>query len=83
MLRVGHANGVVWRRHMKTKSVELSRRRILQASAGASAAAAFTSAPSTAQAYTPGGDEMRARYRETDDVKAFYRTNGYETKSKT
>jgi hypothetical protein len=32
-----------------------------------------------AEAYDPGADEERARYRETDDVKAFYRTNGYES----
>ena len=35
-----------------------------------------------ALAYDPGGDETRARYRETDHVKAFYRTNGYETLTK-
>jgi hypothetical protein len=31
-----------------------------------------------ARAYDPG-PERRARYRETEHVKAFYRTNGYET----
>jgi hypothetical protein len=35
-----------------------------------------------AQAYDPGNDETRARYRESDHVKAFYRTNGYETLKK-
>jgi len=40
------------------------------------------SAPRQARAYDPGADETRARYRETDDVKAFYRTNGYETLKK-
>jgi hypothetical protein len=35
-----------------------------------------------AQAYDPGSEETRARYRETDHVKAFYRTNGYETLKK-
>ena len=34
------------------------------------------------EAYDPGSEERRARYRITDDVKAFYRTNGYETKNK-
>jgi hypothetical protein len=69
---------------MEKKSVELNRRRILQASVGASAAAALAStAPDSAQAYAPGGDETKARYRETEHVKAFYRTNGYETKNKT
>jgi len=33
-------------------------------------------------AYDPGRDETRSRYRETDHVKAFYRTNGYETLKK-
>jgi hypothetical protein len=33
-------------------------------------------------AYNPGRDETRSRYRETDHVKAFYRTNGYETLKK-
>jgi hypothetical protein len=35
-----------------------------------------------AHAYDPGRYESRARYRETDHVKAFYRTNGYETLKK-
>ncbi len=30
-----------------------------------------------AQAYNPGNDEKKARYRETDHVKAFYATNRY------
>ncbi|PIK72131.1 formate dehydrogenase, partial [Methylobacterium frigidaeris] len=30
----------------------------------------------------PGSAETRSRYRETDHVKAFYRTNGYETLKK-
>ena len=39
-------------------------------------------ASTVAQAYDPGGDETKARYRESDHVKAFYRTNGYETLKK-
>jgi hypothetical protein len=35
-----------------------------------------------AQAYDPSGDESGARYRESDHVEAFYRTNGYETLKK-
>jgi hypothetical protein len=35
-----------------------------------------------ARAYDPGRDESKARYRESDHVKAFYRTNGYETLKK-
>jgi hypothetical protein len=43
------------------------------------AAAAVAAVPiSTAQAYDPGQEETRPRYRETEHVKAFYRTNGYE-----
>jgi hypothetical protein len=57
-----------------------SRRSILKGLALASPAAtlSITSAP-PAQAYDPGPEETRGRYRETDDVRAFYRTNGYET----
>jgi hypothetical protein len=40
-------------------------------------------AATEAQAYDPGGDEARARYQpDAADVKAFYRTNGYETLKK-
>ena len=46
--------------------------------ASAVMAAAATPAP-IAEAYDPGNDERRARYRESDDVRAFYRTNGYES----
>jgi len=51
---------------------------------GGASVAAVAAAPGIdeAQAYQPGGDEARTRYRETDHVKAFYRTNGYETKKK-
>lgn len=69
---------------MEKKRVDLNRRSVLQASVGVSAATALVQLASSgeAEAYAPGGDEMRARYRETEHVKAFYRTNGYETKSK-
>lgn len=71
-------------RRMDRKPSKLSRRsffhRAVQVSAvGAMAGASFTG---QADAYTPGGDEMGARYRVTDHVRAFYATNGYETKSK-
>jgi hypothetical protein len=46
------------------------------------AAAVSPIAATTAEAYDPGPDETKARYRETDHVKAFYRTNGYETLKK-
>ena len=50
----------------------------------AAAAAAVVSplAATEAQAYDPGNAETKARYRESDHVKAFYRTNGYETLKK-
>ena len=47
--------------------------------AGAAAAVASPMAATEAQAYDPGQDETRSRYRLSDHVKAFYRTNGYET----
>jgi hypothetical protein len=60
----------------------LSRRNFFRVFGGAStaavAAAAFT--PGEAQAYDPGKEETRARYRETDHVKAFYRVNRYPAK---
>lgn len=65
----------------------LGRRQFFRALGGgtAAAAAAIASVPLTpteAQAYDPGNAETRSRYRETDHVKAFYRTNGYETLKK-
>lgn len=45
-----------------------------------SAAAAASIVPGLvdeAQAYNPGTAETKARYRESDHVKAFYRTNRY------
>jgi hypothetical protein len=36
----------------------------------------------TTQAYDPGHEETKERYRESEHVKAFYRTNGYETLKK-
>lgn len=43
------------------------------------AAVASPIAATEAEAYDPGGDETKARYKESDHVKAFYRTNAYET----
>ncbi len=58
---------------------KLSRRLFFGALARASTVIAVTAtAAPIAEAYDPGSDELRARYRETDEVKAFYRTNGYE-----
>jgi len=64
------------------RATELSRRNFLRAFGGASttAVAAAALAPSEAHAYDPGEEETRARYRETDHVKAFYRVNSYPEK---
>jgi hypothetical protein len=52
-------------------------------SGSAVAAAAPIVAATDAQAYDPGAEQRKARYRaDSDDVKAFYRTNGYETLKK-
>jgi hypothetical protein len=62
----------------------IGRRKFLRA-IGSSPVAAATVASSiapSAQAYDPGKDKTKARYRESDHVKAFYRTNGYETLKK-
>jgi hypothetical protein len=61
-----------------------SRRAFLHELGSAStAAAALVVAPVLpARAYDPGSEERRPRYRASDDVKAFYRTNGYETLKK-
>jgi hypothetical protein len=63
------------------------RRRFLWAfgsiSTAAVAAAVPMTVPEEAQAYDPGKQESRARYRaDSPDVQAFYRTNGYETLKK-
>lgn len=68
------------------KDKAIDRRRFLRDLGGVStvAAAAIASpiAATEAEAYDPGSEETRARYRESDHVKAFYRTNGYETLKK-
>ena len=64
----------------------MDRRNFLRSVGGASsvavAAVASPIAATEAEAYNPGNDETKARYRESDHVKAFYRTNGYETLKK-
>jgi hypothetical protein len=71
---------------MKQDKKAIDRRNFLRTMGGAStavvAAAASPIAATEAQAYDPGRDETKARYRESDHVKAFYRTNGYETLNK-
>jgi hypothetical protein len=63
-------------------SSAFNRRHFLRALGGASTATvtvAVAPAP-VAEAFEPGREERRQRYRETEDVKAFYRTNRYEGK---
>ncbi len=64
----------------------MDRRNFLRTVGGAStvavAAVASPIAATEAEAYNPGNEETKARYRESDHVKAFYRTNGYETLKK-
>ena len=64
----------------------MDRRNFLRGVGGASTiAVAAVASPLTAtdaEAYNPGSDEIKARYRETEHVKAFYKTNGYETLKK-
>ncbi|MDB5509596.1 MAG: formate dehydrogenase [Hyphomicrobiales bacterium] len=72
---------------MSTGPSKPGRRRFLHVFGAASASAGLGAAlvpvgAAPAQAYDPGSEETRARYRETDHVKAFYRTNGYETLKK-
>jgi hypothetical protein len=70
----------------KDKKPAMDRRNFLRTMGGAStvavAAAASPIVGTDAQAYDPGRDETKGRYRESDHVKAFYRTNGYETLKK-
>ena len=71
---------------MKQDKKAMDRRNFLRSVGGAATAAvAAVAAPiaaTEAQAYDPGQDETKGRYRESDHVKAFYRTNGYETLKK-
>lgn len=64
----------------------VDRRTFFGALGGASSVAvAVAASPLTAtvaQAYDPGGEETKTRYRESEHVKTFYRTNGYETLKK-
>jgi hypothetical protein len=70
----------------ETDKKAIDRRRFLRSMGGATtvavAAVASPLASTEAQAYDPGAEETKARYRESDHVKAFYRTNGYETLKK-
>ena len=65
----------------------MDRRNFLRAAvaspAVAAVAAASPIAATEAEAYDPGRDETKARYKaDSPGVQAFYRTNGYETLKK-
>jgi hypothetical protein len=63
----------------KTKEA-LDRRGFMKALGVGGAATAAAVSPvmvGPAEAYDPGKEETKARYRETEHVKAFYRTNSY------
>lgn len=64
----------------------LDRRRFLGAAGLATSAAAAGVVPllaTEAEAYDPGEDETKTKYQpDSPNVKAFYRTNGYETLKK-
>jgi hypothetical protein len=64
----------------KQEKAPVNRRGFLKAIGGTTAVAASAVAPGMigeAQAMNPGNEEKKARYRESDHVKAFYRTNRY------
>jgi hypothetical protein len=55
----------------------LDRRSFFKAAGAGAVVAATPAAITPAQALDPGSEEKKARYRETEHVKAFYRTNRY------
>lgn len=58
----------------------LDRRGFMKVASLGGVAAAASVAPglvTPAAAYDPGKEETKARYRESEHVKAFYRTNSY------
>jgi hypothetical protein len=62
----------------------MSRRNFLRAFGGTSTtsvvAAVAVLTPGEAEAYDPGNDETKARYRVTDHIKDYYRVNHYPAK---
>ena len=67
----------------KSQKKAVGRRDFLRAlAAGAGAAAATTAAPLTgpAMAAESDQDKRKARYKETEHIKAFYRVNRYPAK---
>lgn len=60
-----------------SKSGAVDRRNFFKAIGAGAAVAVAPVAVTPAAALNPGNDEKKARYSETDHVKAFYRTNRY------
>jgi hypothetical protein len=68
---------------MTSQTRKVGRREVLRALGAGAGAAVATAAPlaNAAKADSENNDEKRkARYKETDHVKAFYRVNRYPTK---
>lgn len=62
----------------KHPDAKLDRRGFLRAGLGSATIAAGTAGAATAvQAAESDADKKKARYKETDHVKAYYRTNRY------
>lgn len=61
----------------KSKEAGLDRRNFFKALGAGATAAVAPVAATPAAAVDPGKDETKSRYRETDHVKAYYRTNRY------
>lgn len=60
-----------------TEKPAVDRRSFFKALGAGAAVAATPAMVTPAEAVDPGKDETKARYRETDHVKAFYRVNRY------
>jgi hypothetical protein len=63
---------------MKTeRKTPIGRRQLFRAIGGAAAAAAAPLAPEALADSESDDDKRKARYRESDEVKAYYRVNRY------
>jgi len=60
-----------------TEKPAVDRRSFFKALGAGAAVAATPAMVTPAEAVDPGKDETRARYRETDHIKAYYRVNRY------
>lgn len=61
----------------KSREAGLDRRNFFKALGAGATAAVAPVAVTPAAAVDPGKDETKSRYRESDHVKAYYRTNRY------